>query len=50
MRREPQSEDWTQAPTTKATLDKTLYIDYWRMNKTENQPLRDSLGLSPNNY
>ena len=47
---EEEFEEWGKSATTKATLDKTLYIDYWRMNKTENQPLRDSLGLSPNNY
>ena len=35
---------------TKATLDKTLVTDYWRKNKNEYLPLRDSLGLSPNNY
>lgn len=35
---------------TKATLDKTLVTDYWRKNKNEHLPLRDSLGLSPNNY
>lgn len=35
---------------TKATLDKTLYTDYWRKNKNEHLPLRDSLGLSHNNY
>lgn len=35
---------------TKATLDKTLITDYWRKNKNEHLPLRDSLGLSPNNY
>lgn len=35
---------------TKANLDKTLVTDYWRKNKNEHLPLRDSLGLSPNNY
>lgn len=35
---------------TKATLDKTLYTDYWRKNKNEHSPLRDSLGLSSTNY
>lgn len=35
---------------TKATLDKTLYTDYWRKNKNEHSGLRDSLGLSPTNY
>lgn len=35
---------------TKATLDKTLYTDYWRKNKNEHSPLRDSLGLSSSNY
>lgn len=35
---------------TKATLDKSIYIDYWTKNKNEFQFLRDSLGLSPNNY
>lgn len=47
---EEEFEEWGKSATTKATLDKTLYIDYWRMNKKENQSLRDSLGLSPNNY
>ncbi|MEQ8362057.1 MAG: hypothetical protein RH948_04255 [Cyclobacteriaceae bacterium] len=35
---------------TKATLDKTLYTDYWRKNKNEHSSLRDSLGLSSTNY
>lgn len=35
---------------TSATLDKTLYTDYWRKNKNEFSPLRDSLGLSRTNY
>lgn len=35
---------------TRATLHKTLITDYWRRNKNEHLPLRDSLGLSPNNY
>ncbi len=35
---------------TVATLDKTLYIDYWRQNRKEFIPLRDSLGLSDSNY
>ena len=35
---------------TTATLDKTLFTDYWRKNKNEFVPLRDSLGLSRNNY
>ncbi|HEY5692522.1 MAG TPA: hypothetical protein VIS49_13785 [Cyclobacteriaceae bacterium] len=35
---------------TKATLDKTLVTDYWRKHNNEHLPLRDSLGLSPNNY
>ena len=35
---------------TKAVLDKTLYTDYWRKNKNEFLPLRDSLGLSPINF
>ncbi len=35
---------------TKATLDKSLVTDYWRKNKNEHLPLRDSLGLSPTNY
>ncbi|MFZ1807418.1 MAG: hypothetical protein WAU36_09365 [Cyclobacteriaceae bacterium] len=35
---------------TKATLDKTLYTDYWGKNKNEHSGLRDSLGLSPTNY
>ena len=39
-----------QKRETRAVLDKTLVIDYWRKNKNEFQYLRDSLGLSPNNY
>lgn len=35
---------------TKATLDKTLFTDYWRKNKNEHSGLRDSLGLSSTNY
>lgn len=35
---------------TKATLDKTLYTDYWNKNKAEYIFLRDSLGLSSTNY
>ncbi len=33
-----------------ATLDKTLYTDYWRQNQKQYTPLRDSLGLSDSNY
>ncbi len=47
---EEEFEEWGKPAYTKATLDKTLYIDYWKRNKNENQFLRDSLGLSPNNY
>ena len=39
-----------QKRETRAVLDKTLVIDYWRKNKNEFRYLRDSLGLSPNNY
>ncbi len=39
-----------QKRETKAVLDKTLLIDYWRKNKNEFQYLRDSLGLSLINY
>ncbi len=39
-----------QMRETRAVLDKTLVIDYWRKNKNEFQYLRDSLGLSPTNY
>lgn len=35
---------------TRATLDRTLYTDYWRKNKNEHLLLRDSLGLSHTNY
>ena len=35
--------------TSAATLDKTLYTDYWTKNKNEFQHLRDSLSL-PNPY
>lgn len=35
---------------TKASLDKTLYTDYWEKTKNENVNLRDSLGLSSTNY
>jgi len=35
---------------TSATLDQTLRIDYWRKNGNEFTGLRDSLGLSKNNY
>jgi hypothetical protein len=47
---EEEFEEWGKPAHTKATLDKTLVIDYWRKNKNENLFLRDSLGLSPNNY
>ncbi len=36
--------------TTTATLDKHLIIDYWTKNKNEFLYLRDSLGLSYQNY
>ena len=39
-----------QKRETRAVLDKTLVTDYWRKNKNEFRYLRDSLGLSPNNY
>ncbi len=35
---------------TSATLDKTLFIDYWTKNKKEFDVLRDSLNLSRSNY
>jgi hypothetical protein len=47
---EEEFEEWGKPAFTKATLDKTLYIDYWKKNKNENQSLRDSLGLSTTNY
>ena len=46
-------EEFTEGDNTmrtKATLDKTLVTDYWRKNSNEHLPLRDSLGLSKNNY
>lgn len=45
-----QFKEGDQLQTTTATLDKTLYIDYWRKNKKEFNVLRDSLGLSRTNY
>ncbi len=36
--------------TTTATLDKQIINDYWTKNKNEFQYLRDSLGLSHQNY
>ena len=36
--------------TTTATLDKQLITDYWSKNKNEFLYLRDSLGLSHQNY
>lgn len=36
--------------TTKAVLDKSMNLDYWRKNKKEFNHLRDSLGLSSTNY
>ena len=39
-----------QSYRTTAVLHKTLYTDYWRQNKNEFLPLRDSLGLSPINF
>lgn len=39
-----------KATRTKAVFDKTLIVDYWTKNKNEFSYLRDSLGLSPNNY
>ncbi|MCB0487884.1 MAG: hypothetical protein KDC99_05380 [Cyclobacteriaceae bacterium] len=45
-----QFNEGDQIQTTTATLDKTLYIDYWRKNKKEFNVLRDSLGLSRTNY
>ncbi len=47
---EEEFEEWGKPAFTKATLDKTLFIDYWKKNKNQHQFLRDSLGLSPNNY
>lgn len=45
-------ETWTEngkTQETTATLDETLYTDYWTQNKNEFQYLRDSLNL-PNPY
>jgi hypothetical protein len=49
--------EWTEkqeqngmAQITTATLDKLLIIDYWTKNKNEFLYLRDSLGLSHQNY
>ena len=42
------SESWTEngeTMETTATLDQTLFIDYWTKNKNEFLPLRDSLNL-----
>ncbi len=39
-----------KAYTTTATLDKQMITDYWTKNKNEFQYLRDSLGLSHQNY
>jgi hypothetical protein len=39
-----------KAHTTTATLDKQMITDYWTKNKNEFQYLRDSLGLSHQNY
>ena len=39
-----------QAQQTVAVLDKTINVDYWTKNKNEFKYLRDSLGLSPNNF
>lgn len=36
--------------TTKAVLNKSINLDYWRKNKKEFNHLRDSLGLSSTNY
>ncbi len=47
---EEQFTERGQSYHTKAVLDKTLYTDYWRKNKNEFLPLRDSLGLSPINF
>jgi hypothetical protein len=35
---------------TKASLDKTLRMDYWTKNENKHIGLRDSLGLSPTNF
>ena len=35
---------------TKASLDKTLRLDYWTKNENKHIGLRDSLGLSPTNF
>lgn len=42
-------EEQGKTMETTATLEKTLYIDYWTKNKNEFQFLRDSLNL-PNPY
>lgn len=47
---EEQFTERGQSYHTTAVLDKTLYTDYWRKNKNEFLPLRDSLGLSPTNF
>lgn len=47
---EEEFEERGQIYHTKATLDKTLLLDYWRKNKNEFNHLRDSLGLSRKNY
>lgn len=47
---EEEFEERGKPAYTKAILDKTLYTDYWTKNKNQNKFLRDSLGLSPNNY
>lgn len=43
-------EERGKAVVTKAILDKTLRTDYWTKNKNQSVGLRDSLGLSHNNY
>ena len=45
-----QQEDNGKTQTTTATLDKLLITDYWTKNKNEFLYLRDSLGLSQQNY
>lgn len=43
-------EERGKAVVTKAILDKTLRTDYWTKNKNQSIGLRDSLGLSHQNY
>lgn len=47
---EEEFEERGQTYHTTATIDKTLLIDYWRKNSSAFTVLRDSLGLTKNNY